>query len=369
VAGPGLLTAYVPFALTNGLESGLAMAAVVWLMLFADRRGLGWVAGISAFVRPELALLAGMLGLARLWQLRDQPRAAAELVGTGLLAAAPLLLWAWLATGAIVPSTGGAKLAFFASLGASAGDKVQVAWRSLQLSLLLPLALCAPGLLRMRGGVVLLAWALLWLAVSTWSLPIALSHNKYRYLTALVPVLMLGWIGLATLPALQRHRVWRWAMPLLAIGCTASGVVGLRNRFDDATMSTRYAQLAADARTCIPAGARVLVHDAGYLAWARPDLRLVDIVGLKSPASIPFHQRLTATRQPGAREQALRGVAQASGASHLVELGADRFWSQTSRALREGGWQVTQCNAAEAPAGLPALRYYHILRIAPPGQP
>ena len=46
------------------------------------------------------------------------------------------------------------------------------------------------------------------------------------------------------------------------------------------------------SREHLPANARVLVHDAGYFAWAMP-FALIDVVGLETPTSIEDHRHWT----------------------------------------------------------------------------
>lgn len=367
VAGLGLLPAQIPFALTNGMETGLAMAAIVWLLVLMDRPSLGWVAGLAAFVRPTVAVLAAILGLRRLWQLRGSWRSLALFVGSGLIAALPFLLWSWETTGSILPSTGAAKVAFFADVSHSLKWRIGVGFNALYLSMMLPLAIGALGLFRITGGAALMLWVVIWSGLSVWNFPSGLRHNEYRYLTELVPVLVLGWIGLAawvSAPAL------RLTLKLLGGAFLLSGISGLETRLDAPLRTARFETLRRDAGQHIPAGSRVLIHDAGYLAWARPDLRLVDIVGLKTPRNIPVHQRLTISGRADDRNEALVAITADSGADYLVELSGDPFWRQTSVALRGAGWQLDQLGTAPAPTTVVPGRYYHIYRLRrPAGQP
>jgi hypothetical protein len=62
IIGLGLLAADAPYHLFNGLETGLAMAAVVWgviLALSGSQIILPVLCGLMPFIRPELAALAG----------------------------------------------------------------------------------------------------------------------------------------------------------------------------------------------------------------------------------------------------------------------------------------------------------------------
>jgi hypothetical protein len=364
VATLGLASAYLPFALTNGLETSLAMAMAVWLVLFIDRPALGWLAGLAPFVRPEIGLLAALLIGQQLWWLRARPASAALLVGKALLVAIPFFLWSWLMSGTLFPSTGGAKIAFFAEISEPPLFRLKLLLNTLAASLLL-LFITTPGLLRVRGGPVLLLWLALWLGLAAWTFPGGLAHNSYRYLATLAPVLVLGWISLST-TGLPHARPLLIGLAVLSV---ATGIASFQARFDFARMTNRFPLLEADAAKSLPPGARVLVHDAGFLAWTRPDLKLVDIVGLKSPQNIAWHQKLTISGRPEGRREALATIARKARADYLVEDSGDPFWRQTSEALRQSGWQVVQINAAPPPANALPQRYYHIYRLTPPPTP
>ena len=65
-------------------------------------------------------------------------------------------------------------------------------------------------------------------------------------------------------------------------------------------------------RDNLPSGSKVLIHDAGLIA-VKTDLRLTDVVGLKSPSSVAALRR-----HPGDRAAALSEIAR--GHHYLVEL-------------------------------------------------
>jgi hypothetical protein len=94
-----------PYHLLNGLETGLAMAAIVWALALAagpPTRALPALLGIFPFVRPELALLAAPLFARQTWTRwrSGTPRAIAGDLVVLSLAAAPWLAWLWVETGA-----------------------------------------------------------------------------------------------------------------------------------------------------------------------------------------------------------------------------------------------------------------------------
>ena len=134
--GLGVLACATPFHLLNGLETGLAMAAITWSLLLAMRPPEPWrlplLCGLLPFLRPELSLLSVLLlarhawlggradsarGIAR-WLLRDAALA--------LLAAAPWLLWNFVSMGQLIPATVSAKAYYFAEANLPAADRLRL---------------------------------------------------------------------------------------------------------------------------------------------------------------------------------------------------------------------------------------------------
>ena len=66
--------------------------------------------------------------------------------------------------------------------------------------------------------------------------------------------------------------------------------------------------LALWLQSNVPADARILIHDAGYLAYATR-YELIDLVGLKTPESIRFHERYTVPSNGTQRDEAINQIA------------------------------------------------------------
>ena len=94
----------------------------------------------------------------------------------------------------------------------------------------------------------------------------------------------------------------------------------------------------------------VLVHDAGYVAW-RTDLRLRDMVGLKSPDVIEVHRRVTGPSCGGDRWKAIHTVAAASRPDFVVllETWDERF--QLRSGLQRAGWTLEPVYTTPSPSG------------------
>ncbi len=348
VGAAGLLTGYMTINLVNGLETGVALAAMTWTLVLIDHRRLPLLLGALPFIRPEFAALSLPLLARCCWRDRSEPkRMAANLLWFGA-GALPFLALTWGMTGRPFPATANAKVAFFAEAQRPLQWKIEIAARLIVISGLGALLIGQAGLPKKRGGLAITAFLLLWLGTMVYSFPGGLDHNYSRYLTLIVPAAVYG----AT--ALMRGRYGRVVSSVLltwALLSSALGLVSLEGAFGN----PNYRALGADA-ALLPPGARVLVHDAGYLAWVRPDLHLVDLVGLKTPSSAAAHARYTApTADP---RQALDSIVRASNARLLVALAKEPFWRLLPENLVRAGWTLERIN--------PATHGYAIYRLTPP---
>lgn len=88
---------------------------------------------------------------------------------------------------------------------------------------------------------------------------------------------------------------------------------------DTAWTRNELAAVADWSRANLPTDSVVLIHDAGYIAWATP-FRLVDVVGLKTPSSIGAHRQLTLPSGGARRGEAIAAIAREANATHLIVL-------------------------------------------------
>jgi hypothetical protein len=157
-------------------------------------------------------------------------------------------------------------------------------------------------------------------------------YQRHRYYAPFVPFLILGTL---MLPATAR-RVLIYAAALLAL-VTTTAVIRLEpSAIEDAESLRRRV-----VDTLRSHSARsVMVHDAGYLAYANAAPSLVDMVGLKTPAAADLHRRLTWPTCGARRGEAIRALAAATVPDHLVVWEPwDEFFAVSS-SLRLGGWRT-----------------------------
>ena len=359
----GLLLGRLPHQLLNGLETGLALGVAIWALALASEPGrerlLAAVCGLMPFVRPELGALGlGLLGL-KAWPLAK----AKSWLDLGVMAvyagagAAPWLLWSLIATSAALPSTASAKVAWFAERNLPLDTKA--VWFTGEVGAFAQTigtaALAGFAILFFPLGRVVLGFAVVLLAFYYRDFPGALGHYEQRYLYVLLPGLLLAFAW-----AFSRSRIAaRVAVALAVIGLLHAAVAapGRWDRYLQASDFTRndLAGVADWANANIPRGSKVLVHDAGYIAYAT-HFELADLVGLKTTRVVPIHEELTLPSAGGRRPEAIRRVASQERPEYLVVL---KRWDEIFRitdSLRAGGWGVEPLRAGE----------YSVYELTPP---
>lgn len=365
----GLAAGQVPHQLMNGLETGLMLAAVTWALALASepeslppedatppaRRSL-WLpclCGLLPFIRPDLLPLS--LGLLALQAGRHR-RAAGSWRGAirpilrdlalVLLCAAPWALWCLLSLGEPYPSSLAAKRLYFAQDGWPASIKRGLVEQGFSLFGGDLGLLCLGALLIWRTGVgrigLLLAAALG--AAYYAQFPGALATYEGRYLYPLLPFLLYG-----------AASAWRWGKAGLRVVVTVLLVLALLQScwrapdfwqkhmaYCDYTR-VHLAGVAAWCRANLPPGSTLLVHDAGYIAYATR-FRLVDLVGLKTPASVAAHRALTHPSGGLLRGAAVSRIAREGRADYLLVLWTWERDSRLAGGLRDEGWDVRLVN-------------------------
>lgn len=361
------VSAFTFYQAFNGLETGMAMAACMWLIVRFDRakevRPCAYIlVGVLPFIRPELTLLAGLVLLRQLFILGP--------VGISLRAwlcmlvpAALLAGFSWHWGGDWLPGTVSVKTYFFAEGCAPIG----VRWSQLTEGLVgvLPglgfgIGLVGfVGLARLGFGGVLLLFVVGFLFAYFLRFPGAVTHNHFRYLHLLLPMLVAGWV--AWLGSTRRASPVMLAAPLVA-----SVVLSIPNALDELAIAQgaiRHTRVELDGVTRwvnerLPRGAVVMVHDAGYIS-IRGSHRLVDVVGLKTPWAAQVHKRLTWT-QCSRSTPAVSEIARLARATHFVALTS---WDQAlglSSSLKSQGWRLDRVDQER---GGSAFRVY---RLEPP---
>jgi hypothetical protein len=356
LVGLGLLAANAPYHLLNGLETGLAMAAVTWALVLAasgSQTVLPLLCGVLPFIRPELAALSLGILAWRASKARYEPAYIIQDLGLAALAAAPWTLWLWLHTGHILPLTSSAKEAFFAEQGYPLALKLRLVFGAIVQSNLGVLFVFSIFVRRSSLAIPALFFLAVVLAAFAIKFPLGLVHNFHRYIYPLLPIALLG---LAV--GARDSRPIRWGVGLLCLFYVAIGFGAWPNVVGGRHFTTEQLDSVAQwSREHLPSDARVLVHDAGYFAWATP-FSLVDVVGLKTPASIEDHRRWTQPSLGRDRFEAVHAIALRNHVTHAVILQAE-FWSSLAEDLRRHGWGL---KPLREPSGVG----YAVYELTPP---
>lgn len=250
-----------------------------------------------------------------------------------------LLLNLW-NTGSPVPGTVVAKLAWFAERDLPVivkahwvGDQLVGFLRSFGVFTLLAAAL----IWRSGPGIAGVAFACVLVSAYFMDLPGAFGHYRQRYLFVLAPVLILG----AAMTFRYMRPAWQAglaALLLLQSVWFAHLALGDLER-DRAFTVNELEGLASWVRSNLPKEAVLLVHDAGFIAWGTK-FRIVDLVGLKTPGSIPEHRQHTLPSAGKNRGLAISRIAARARATHLVLLdGWDKIF-HIRKGLADQGWKL-----------------------------
>src|SRR4030095_3341927 len=323
----------IPFNLTNGLETGWAIATLTFAIA-AARAGrtvsVAVAAGLLPFLRPDLApaSLVVLLYAVRGRQRSEQLGAIAVAVAM----AVPWLRWTRVDTGAWLTQTMRAKQLFYAEGCRVWTEKTLTVLRATAVGLaqMFPLSLGIIALGRHRlGRVGLLAIASSGVAYFV-GFPGALEEPFFRYLTALC----VRWLCLGIAVILPR-------VPSPVAGGVAVAVIAAQMMFghdQNAGFSKDIKATAEWIDASLPKTAVLLVHDAGGISEFGHH-RAVDLVGLKTPASIAAHARWTWPSCVAQRGAAVTDIARRSGANYFVAVtGWDEFLRPD---LIEGGFDLT----------------------------
>jgi hypothetical protein len=346
-----LCAADAPYQLLNGIETGLAMAAITWAWVFTlepalqRSRWLPVLAGSMPFVRPELGLLSLLLLLTAARAEPSGARLRRFALDTGLaLACAALGMLAYLIdTGLPWPQTMSVKRVFFAE-GCQAlpaklelfGTGVYAFVARLNLTALgLPLFARAAADTRRTAALFIAGF----LGAYLFTFPGAVHHNLHRYLYLLLPFCVVGLV-LACMPSGGYARVAGILVRAAALGALL-GLPRTVNAYRHGWALTEYelAGVAQFVARSVPTQEVVLVHDVGYISTVVQN-PLIDAVGLKDPRAARLHAQLTWPSCGAQRVRAIHELALERHARYFVVLSLWDALFSLSAGMRALGWTL-----------------------------
>jgi hypothetical protein len=329
---------------TNGLETGWALALSTWLISEAIRRRAFTTAAGAAllpFLRPDLGPAAVVLFV---YACREQPlRGKATCAAIGLLVAAPLVLWLHHDTGEWVPQTLQAKAFFYAEMCRPFEEKALALYTASANYLLMmaPLAICSLALWREPLGRSGLAAIALTLAAFLIAFPGGLFHNDSRYLYAIAT----PWLSLGAAVQFSRRGLLARTPAIVAL----LGIALAARSFlqpDRAALAEELRRVSSWVEQHVPREDVVLIHDAGAISvFARH--RAVDVVGLKTIASIEAHRQWTVPSCGRERAHAVAEIARRSHASYAVVASTWDDVFQLRSGLEASGFTMTPLRSPE----------------------
>jgi hypothetical protein len=353
----GLGSSYLPVQLFNGLETSWVLAAVAWSLILASEQRLSasaLVAGMAAALRPEMMafLLCMLVALATMAPSR---KVLPRILLFGIVPLLPAALWYLHVSGSPIPQTGMAKRYFFAEDRQPWPDKLNTE-TTILLGFLRSIGLTAAGFLYLRRSPVAkgaTAFVILLLVTSFIAVPGSLFWNYYRYLAPVVAIVVWS-VGRMSQGQSRRSL-------LILAGCSLWCLAFLPSSVRIYLQSCRFTatQLNSAAIWCrdhLPANSVLLVHDAGYIAYATR-FRMVDMVGLKTPGAIPLNRQYTWPSSGDDRVQAIAALASQTDATDLVMLRGWLNMGDIPGQLRALHWTVIPLRMDGA---------YMVFQIAPP---
>jgi len=356
----GLTSSFIPVHLLNGLETAWAMACVIWaLSLGSDDRPLlaALVAGFAAAIRPDLLpftlMLIGALAvrLPRAERLRFLLQATVALVPIALCSA-----WYFVQTGYAYPLTGITKRYYMASAHLPLASKLGTEL----LLVTIYLISCGPlvlGLRKIRDPLVLaVAGTMLVSFVALYiQFPDGMGANCFRYPIVFTPMLVWSVAALSRDQTITRLLV---ISLIFSIGLTFpySLYIYLKQcRNYDAA----FHQSAQWCEKNLPGDARIMVVDAGYMAYATK-FRILDCAGLKTPEAIKLNREYTWPSNGDDRARAMGALALKLHGTYLINLRNHSALKNVPSRMQALGWKVEL---------LKEVPVYSIYRISPPAAP
>jgi hypothetical protein len=343
-----LVLAGSAFQLLNGMETGLAMGAVAWNLglLLSKRRtmALPVLCGVMPFVRPELAFLSGCSIAVLMFDQTASRRFKLEAIVVSIASALPFATWYWIETGSPFPSTAAAKAYFFAEAYDPITTKLFYVGMSVGRALVatFPLWLCVIFIRPARIRTICLLFIFALLGAFLLRFPGGLWMNTSRYLFVFAPIVILGVAaGLAS----ERVRVQRIARYCLAPALLFTAL-SLRHELSNYISWLKIGDpnmrdTVAWCNSHLEPGSEILIHDAGYISFAGHFV-LVDMVGLKTPASVSIHRRLTWPSAGRDRGLAIAQIADSFHPHYLVVLKSCGVEYDIIKGLQNGGWMLTR---------------------------
>jgi len=336
------------FQFANGLETGLAITALSWILILFSQREIRpyWYSLLWAlpFIRPELIVISIFFTLQSIHRERHNLSALSRPFSFSLIIALPMLILTWANTGNLLPTTINAKKIFFNEACQPFHAKIKL--ESLGIFAFLKtigvFAFGVFGVLLLKQRVVFLFFTASLLTSFLFNLPGGVWHNEFRYLFILTPFLVLGIAAIfKKLPI--SAKILNILLLLSVMACGTSIPKSYKGYNAGVEQVHDLFKIASWLEKRTDESDTILVHDAGYISIFG-NYRLIDIVGLKTPSSIETHQRLTAPICNIRNALAIDEIARKSKPQYvIISEDWDRIFG-ISRSLELTNWKLSAVN-------------------------
>ena len=331
--------------LVNGMETGLAMAAGLWIGVLAtsashrSHMAAAGLLGLAVFIRPEFAALALLVIPYLAWKSDRR----VQIVAAATASFAFFALIAYSSTGSLLSSTVEAKRVWFAEGCAPMDFKAQII-KGVALQVLMltaPCLLAVAALVRKPWTLVVLGFAAAFFVAYVVRFPGALTHNAGRYIYILFPLVVL--ILCTAVNEIQRRNV-RLTIAALSLAVLSFSAVSDSRatwRFFYPLLHQDIAGMSHWVNQNVPKGSTILVHDVGYLSWVATGYKMTDLVGLKTPESIQVHKDVTLKTCGEKRGWAVAYIAREANPAYAITSDDWNFHFQLDQAIALAGYELT----------------------------
>lgn len=321
------------FHVYNGLETGLALAAICWSLTWMVQERFHRVLLVLPWlpwVRPELAALSALYLASMALRAKAGGTTITLSKTTWIMIACSTFLsaLALLYSGVTPTATAAAKKNWFAE--DCLPPEIKYTWLKNGLSgfseAVRPIFIGAPLMCLTRHGRVGLIFIVSLIAVFYQKFPGGISHYDFRYLYLSTPFMLYGMLAMAGSEKTWTRRLGKMTILASAIATASEAPLHNIQRAKDGRDFTadHLAPAALAALAATDKSNSIAIHDAGYIGYAGRDARLVDIVGLKNSEVVGIHERLTHASCGRMRPYAVAEIIKTKKPTHLVVL---RQWN------------------------------------------
>lgn len=239
-------------------------------------------------------------------------------------------------------------------------------WSILALAAIFPLFWCVAFIRPVSARWSAYFFTLIFFGTLYLNYPDGFTETYYRYAFPFVPIIIAG-------IACGFSSQFKGQQRITAV-CVAISIpfvsLGFKAQFDNYRETLDgYMESLQDCvhwmNANLPSGSVVMLHDAGYAAYAGR-FPLVDVAGLKTPYAAEANRELTFPRAGEGRAAAIIMVANKFQPRYLITFKRWNHFYGFADAFGEHGWSVRLLHEGRAAPTTPSHQIYEVFQLAPP---